>query len=108
MTRATNYAQGDPDTGPGTVETVGDVEEKENSAAAESDPGETGNPGSRFAGDSETEGADEPSDGASVGSDILGPDGAVTYRTLVNLTGQDWCRVYMTSQGIRAPTRPTE
>jgi hypothetical protein len=97
MTRTTNYAQGDPDTGPGTVETVGDVEEEENSAAAESEPGETGNHG-----DSDAEGADEPSDGASVGSDILGPDGAVTYRTLVNLTGPDWCRVYMTSQGIRA------
>jgi hypothetical protein len=40
MARATNYDQADPDTGPGTVETVGDVEEEENSAtAAESGTG---------------------------------------------------------------------
>jgi hypothetical protein len=105
MTRSTNYDQADPDTGPGTVENVAGVEEEDNSAAAaESEVGETGqeeNMGPEFSGDSDDEGAGG-SDAASVGSDILGPDGSVTYRTLVNHTGPDWCRVYMTAQGICA------
>jgi hypothetical protein len=105
MTRSTNYDQADPDTGPGTVENVAGVEEEDNSvAAAGSEGGETGqgeNMGPEFPGGSDDEGAGG-SNGASVGSDILGPDGSVTYRTLVNLTGPDWCRVYMTAQGIRA------
>ena len=94
MTRSTNYDQADPDTGPGTVETVAGVEEEEDSVAA-------AEPDGTVQVDSDDEGAGG-SDAASVGSDILGPDGQVTFRTLVNLTGTDWCRVYMTSQGIRA------
>jgi hypothetical protein len=105
MTQSTNYDQADPDTGPGTVENVAGVEEEDNSAAAAaSEVGEAGqeeNMGPDFPGDSDDEGTGG-NDGASVGSDILGPDGSVTYRTLVYLTGPDWCRVYMTAQGIRA------
>jgi hypothetical protein len=58
---ATNYDQADPNTGPGTVETVGDVEEDENSAAAAESgtggPGPDDETGTAFAGDSDDEGA---------------------------------------------------
>jgi hypothetical protein len=103
MTRANNYDQADLDTGPDTVETVAGVEEEEDSAVAAEPDGTVREEttGDGLQGDSEDEGGGG-SDTASVGSNILGPDGSVTFRTLVNLTGQDWCRVYMTSQGIRA------